>query len=71
MTEKEIMAATAALTAACDQMTKAINDFARSADGLADSVNDLTVLVGDALDDDDELPLMDVHRHDVEGKGGN
>ena len=66
MTPAELCAHMARLTEATDALTTALAEFANSVDGLANSVNDLTVMIGDNLDDE-ELPTFDFVRHDVGG----
>lgn len=65
MTPAELRGHLVRLTAATTELTTALAEFSNSVAGLANSVNDLTVMLGENLDDDEELPTIDFVRHDV------
>ncbi len=64
MTPAELRGHMVRLTSATNELTKALAEFSNSVHGLANSVNDLTVMIGENLDDE-ELPTIDFVRHDV------
>ena len=66
MTPAELRGHIVRLTKATTELTTALAEFTNSVHGLANSVNDLTVMIGENIEDDEELPTIDFVRHDVE-----